>query len=290
MNEQVTLFPILKCDFIMLIKRALTGEPSFTTNPEDAIPGTLTYNCTHEIGQEACKSAFKAQCVWGLPTEDGHVRQEWAEVVLKCIIDYVPSSGDITPLLHNLKFKKGVEESYKILQEANTMAWVSLLMGEVYKFVDKTIETHGERPLFKIPRMQMVNAFVTMCNRAGGLTEEIGRMTLSGTYLVEEIIENRGSFIKYINNTSSCILLQQGTEGYKIALFLSFAQHVQYIATGWTAFVANFQGEHFGIYNKMVSLGNQSAQVARCCWQTHKSSQNHEFISCYRVFRGWLEY
>ncbi|KAF9441225.1 hypothetical protein P691DRAFT_649391, partial [Macrolepiota fuliginosa MF-IS2] len=143
----------------------------------------------------------------------------------------------------------------EVLQEANTMTWASALMGEVYKFVDDTIQAREEAPPFVVLRMQMVKAFVITCNRAGGSTELVGGTTLNGTYLVEEVIKDEDGFIKYINNTSSSILLQPGTEGYEIAIFLSFAQHIQYVATHQMAFVSDFQGEEFEIDESISSIG-----------------------------------
>ena len=66
---------------------------------------------------------------------------------------------------------------------------------------------------------------------------------MTGAYLLEEwITDNRGKFIKFIHNVPCAPLLEPGEEGYDLAEFLVFTQHVQYVKTKGLAYIADYQG------------------------------------------------
>ncbi|KAI6146731.1 hypothetical protein BKA82DRAFT_3980550 [Pisolithus tinctorius] len=65
---------------------------------------------------------------------------------------------------------------------------------------------------------------------------------MTGAYLLEEKIECDGDFTKFIHNCDCVPLLNPDEEGYDIAEFLCFTQHVQYIKTKGLVYIANYQG------------------------------------------------
>ena len=117
----------------------------------------------------------------------------------------------------------------KLSAEINCLRWASALMGIVYTFINKHVETHGAPP-FEIPSMRFVkNALLIGDAKA---------------YMVEEVIdeETDGIFVKYIGNGSVIPLdFLTGPAAYR-AKFLAFAQHVQYLKTKGLAFIGDFQG------------------------------------------------
>ncbi|KAJ7580381.1 hypothetical protein C8J56DRAFT_795016 [Mycena floridula] len=55
--------------------------------------------------------------------------------------------------------------------------------------------------------------------------------TLGGSFLVEEEIQ--GKFMKYILNSCAVPIMRPRDQGYDIAAFLCFCQHVQYLLKDW---------------------------------------------------------
>lgn len=63
-------------------------------------------------------------------------------------------------------------------------------------------------------------------------------------FLLEEVIgEGQGHFRKYVNNVSAVPVPFGNGDDEERALFLAFAQHVQYFKMKKLAFVSNYQGE-----------------------------------------------
>ena len=120
--------------------------------------------------------------------------------------------------------------------EISCLVWARVLLDLVYKFIDKGIALHGEPP-FHIPQMRFVDAALAVEHNMAESTD--GRV-----FLLEEVIgENEGRFRKYVNNVSAVPVPFGNGDDEERALFLTFAQHVQYFKTKKLAFVSDFQGE-----------------------------------------------
>ena len=97
-------------------------------------------------------------------------------------------------------------------------------------------------PPFDIPRVRFVDAGLAL-SYALGVTRYSKVGSIRTTFLIEEFIEGgNNNFIKYIHNLSATPLLDPDEEGYELALFFSFTQHVQYVKTGGLAFIGFVTG------------------------------------------------
>ena len=115
-------------------------------------------------------------------------------------------------------------------KDSNCLCWASALMGIVYNFVYKHIQTHGQ-PSFMIPRMCFVKNALAIDD------------TTHNMYMVEEVIDEavHGTFVKYIGNGSEKLYeFLNGPTAYWAEL--AFSQHVQYLKTKGLAFIGDFQG------------------------------------------------
>ncbi|KAI6154961.1 hypothetical protein BKA82DRAFT_3968254 [Pisolithus tinctorius] len=76
----------------------------------------------------------------------------------------------------------------------------------------------------------------------------------SGVYLLEEKIEGgHAVFKKFIHNMDCGPSLDEYEDGYDIAEFLAFTQHVQYTKTGGLTFISDYQGKCTLIPNSLDS-------------------------------------
>jgi hypothetical protein len=130
----------------------------------------------------------------------------------------------------------GVTQIRNLSMEISCLVWARVLLDLVYKFIEKGIALHGEPP-FHIPQMRFVDAALAVEHNMAESTE--GRV-----FLLEEVIgEDEGRFRKYVNNVSAVPVRFGNGEDEERALFLAFAQHVQYFKTKKLAFVSDYQGE-----------------------------------------------
>ena len=107
-------------------------------------------------------------------------------------------------------------------------------------------------PPFDIPRVRFVDAGLAL-SYAPGVTRYSKVGSIHTAFLIEEFIKGgNNNLIKYIHNSSATPLLDPDEEGYELALFFSFAQHVQYVKTGGLAFISDFQGERNDLAPKIV--------------------------------------
>lgn len=103
----------------------------------------------------------------------------------------------------------------KLSAEINYLCWASALMGIVYDFVDKYIQTHGH-PSFMILRMHLIKNALAIVD------------TTHNIYMVKEVIDEavHGAFVGYIGNGSvKPYEFFDGPAAYW-AEFLAFSQHV----------------------------------------------------------------
>jgi hypothetical protein len=66
--------------------------------------------------------------------------------------------------------------------------------------------------------------------------------SVSVAYLIEELIPDPNSFIKFIHNGTCLPLIDPDEPEYNITEFLVFTQHIQYVKTGGLAYISDYQG------------------------------------------------
>ncbi|KIN98202.1 hypothetical protein M404DRAFT_1005566 [Pisolithus tinctorius Marx 270] len=114
-----------------------------------------------------------------------------------------------------------------------------------YNFIDNAIASATSPPPFDIPRLRFVEAGLALAHSQiskGPVKPKFGG-TLCGVYLLEEKIEGgNGAFTKYIHNMDYEPTMSAGMNGYDIAEFLVFTQHVQYCKTGGLVIISDYQG------------------------------------------------
>ena len=121
----------------------------------------------------------------------------------------------------------------KLTTELNCLRWASALMGLVYNFIDERKTTNGLSPSFTIPEMVFVKSALAISE----IDHEV--------FLLEEFIDEaaEGPFIKYIGNGSVRPYDFHKGEEHRLAEFLSFCQHIQFLKTKGLAIVGDFQGK-----------------------------------------------
>ncbi|KAI6145854.1 hypothetical protein BKA82DRAFT_1009356 [Pisolithus tinctorius] len=114
-----------------------------------------------------------------------------------------------------------------------------------YNFIDNAIASATSPPPFDIPCLRFVEASLALAHSQiskGPVKPKFGG-TLCGVYLLEEKIEGgNGAFTKYIHNMDYEPTMSVGMNGYDIAEFLVFTQHVQYCKTGGLVIISDYQG------------------------------------------------
>ncbi|KAI0086272.1 hypothetical protein BDY19DRAFT_986757 [Irpex rosettiformis] len=120
-----------------------------------------------------------------------------------------------------------------MLVEANCIYWGGALMRLVYDFMENfknNLPPASAASCPSIPDLRFVHCGVAVpsSNKEGPI------------YLLEERIDDK--FVKYILNNSLSPVPHLTGRDLKIALFLCFSQHVQYLDTQENLFLSDFQG------------------------------------------------
>ncbi|KAI5991632.1 hypothetical protein EDD15DRAFT_2368972 [Pisolithus albus] len=159
-----------------------------------------------------------------------------------------PSTSGSGPLAGGsrriIRFSLG-DELPKLHCEANTLYWAKALLTMTYDFIDGAVLSAASVPPFKIPRLRFVEAGLALAHSqfTKGLVKPKFGGTVCGVYLLEEKIEGgSAAFTKYIHNMDCRPSLSADEDGYDIAEFLAFTQHVQYSKTGGLVFISDYQG------------------------------------------------
>ena len=130
----------------------------------------------------------------------------------------------------------GATQGKHLAVELNCLRWGSCLLKEVYDFMS----SNGKELLtFEVPQLRFVGAALA-----------VAQNDLHDTFLVEELIDNDGPFVKYINNNSAQPRNLADPNRARIARFLCFSQHVQWIQTKGLVYISDFQG----LFNRMLVL------------------------------------
>ena len=133
------------------------------------------------------------------------------------------------------------DEQYAISDEGKLLVWSSALLKMVYDFIQAFIAEHDPpQAPFEIEKFRFVSAAVAVAQKP---LENNTSSTHRAVYLLEEILPNPASFVKYIHNNNARLLVSNLSVHFNKAVFLSFVQHAQYQLTHNTMYVSDFQGE-----------------------------------------------
>jgi hypothetical protein len=220
-------------------------QPAFILGDQDLHRGHLGYQANDSpIGIGAFKTAHHARLTVNplVGTGIGTVANEHIVMKRPYYNKGRPQESDELPDQRRIARYTVTDELTKVTVEANILIWATCLMSVTYGFIDRFLgKSHTTVP-FNIPRMRFVKAGIAVGQQAISR-----RSTARAGYLLEEYIDpansQQGPFIKYIHNSNAIPLSEDGEIGYDTALFLCFAQHVQYEKTGHLAYVSDFQGE-----------------------------------------------
>lgn len=220
----VAVFPIESLPLQDLIQHATSHEEDALSSrdPSKAKQAKLW------LGAEIGKGAFKTARRGHLQVADinNFAKAGWRDTILG--IQQVVVKA-VNPMKGKKRSPNAQASLCHLAMESKTHQWAMALLDETMWHVDRIIEEHGA-PDFGIPSVRLVEA---------GVALPVGQNT---AYLIEELINEQIKFVKYINNASStCIKLSDPEEEVR-GLFLSFAQHHQWLVTGRLAFVSDFQG------------------------------------------------
>ena len=170
----------------------------------------------------------------------------------------------------------------ELSKEINCLHWGSALMGIVYDFISKHTEQKGKPP-FKIPNMRFVKSGLAIVDA------NPHNFAPCKVFMIEEVIDEKakGSYVKYIGNSSVLPFDFLTGDAAYWAQFLTFAQHLQYIKTCKLAFVGDFQNK-LNLTNGSDAYWS-SFQVEWIYWQIYRSSLHCTLIRLHRVLRMYRD-
>ena len=175
------------------------------------------------------KVAYKAFCNYVLPDFNSPI---------VCAKQAFEDDGQRTALPRPKKVKlPDYDKHVSMLKtELKTLAWASALLDNVYAFIKKK----KPNAQFDIPQFRFVRA-------ALGEDRKKDQGPKRQAFLIEEYIDetSEGEFTKYINNGIAKPLgatVRVSDTYRRRAEFLCFTQHVQYVISGKTAYVSDYQG------------------------------------------------
>ncbi|KAG0693446.1 hypothetical protein DFH29DRAFT_1007288 [Suillus ampliporus] len=245
-NENVQYYPIPTRPLSVMLKNA--EFLSYNIETVECLMGQLTINLSMPsmLGAGAFKTAHPGWLTLFSPPSSGLGSRTRHEVAVKRAYYQAYPPGTSKP---SLKFKIGryalADEVPKLLKEGNVLYWAQSLLQLTYDFIDRSIASASELPPFQIPQVRFVDGGLAFAFGPLPAPKAGSSMTSSArtVYLVEELIPGgKEEFLKYVHNADSNPLLDESDDGYDLALFFTFTQHVQYVKTRGLAFISDYQG------------------------------------------------
>ncbi|KAJ6466160.1 hypothetical protein C8R47DRAFT_1235093 [Mycena vitilis] len=239
-----------RIEFFHILERPLKDLLSskeyqgFTCDPAEASQGSLGMEKGDYLGIGTFKTAHPAYLTLIHLASDGLGSQPNEAVALK--IMYVRRSQPTSenPDAWVINRLMPVDEHRKIIMEANVLLWATSIMVFTYSFIWHFVKNSPHPPPFEIPEIRFVHAGVAILHEQGRQLNT-SKSAISRSYLVEELIDQRDGFYKFINNASAIPLplpSTAGKSGAAVAEFLAFTQHVQYYKTGGMVYLSDLQG------------------------------------------------
>ncbi|KAJ3730340.1 hypothetical protein C8R42DRAFT_569031 [Lentinula raphanica] len=172
-------------------------------NHHEQILATISYPRSAKAAYGAFKRSYPG-ATSSVPLFSSHLK----EICLKQA--FYRRQADRTPHVY-----EGLSQGAALSTELNCLGWAAALLRTVYRFIkDSQIQ-----PSFHVPQLQYVGAALA-----------VSQNDAHDSFLVEELISD-SPFVKYINNDSAKPAQLANAERSRIARFLAFAQHVQWIKT-----------------------------------------------------------
>ncbi|CAK5283480.1 unnamed protein product [Mycena citricolor] len=125
--------------------------------------------------------------------------------------------------------------------EGNLLLWATSLFDLTDTFVRHQLSKLGEPPSnLVIPDIRFVEGGVAQVHDTVTGTNVVRASSLRRSFIIEELIPSR--FVKFVHNRAAVPHLDPDHPSYHIALYLCFTQHVQYVYTGRSMFLSDYQG------------------------------------------------
>lgn len=245
-HENIQYYPIPTRPLSAMLKNA--KFLSYDIETVECSMGQLTFNpsTASMLGAGAFKTAHPGWLTLFSPPSSGLGSQTRHDVAVKRAYYKANPPGTSKA---SVKCKIGryalADEVPKLLKEGNVLYWAWSLLQLTYDFIDRSIISASELPPFKIPQVRFVDAGLAFAFGPLPAPKASSSMTSSAraVYLVEELIPGRNEdFLKYVHNMDSNPLLDESDDGYDLALFFTFTQHIQYVKTRGLAFISDYQG------------------------------------------------
>lgn len=239
----------------------------FTCDPQHACQGTLAVEFSENIGV----GTFKTTHLGHLSLF--HVRPEGLGNVPNHLVAakrmYVKWKKNADPHSSTIGRHPAADEYALTVQEANLLYWASSLMGFTYSFIHHAISQAATKPPFDIPELRFVHAGVAVAHDQVSGRRVADASSVHRTFLLEELIDTETEeFVKFIHNGSALPLLDPVDPLYKIAEFLCFTQHVQYLKSDGAVFLSDLQGTWTF---KMTEMTLIFFQAQKLCSPTRRS-------------------
>jgi hypothetical protein len=153
----------------------------------------------------------------------------------------------------------GLTELKMLMMECMCLEWATALLKITDDFVTHELQRLGH-PNFPIPKARFIQAMIAMISLSNNKDK---------SFMIEEWIDsNSGAeFEKYICNCDAtpCLADLASPEAHRIAEYLCFAQHVQWVKTKSLAFTSDFQGK-FSLPAHVSDCSLNSELMLRCQW------------------------
>lgn len=253
--------PINLCPFDKILKDcqctqsdAADNRAAWQFDPMGGLAGHLTVNKSQKglVGVGAFKTAHDRVLSLVSLIPSGLGSEQRQKVVIKQPFFRSHSATGKVNIIQRYTFATDLS---KLFREANILYWAKSLLDLTYMFIDTAIESSAAPP-FKVPQLRFVDARLA-------LVHSPALKSATGVYLVEEkIVCGRNEFVKFIHNCDFGPSIKSDEDGYDIAKFLVFTQHVQYVKTKGLAFISDYQGKYIASYTPYLvgdqDLGNSS--------------------------------
>ncbi|KAJ7592345.1 hypothetical protein C8J56DRAFT_781229, partial [Mycena floridula] len=150
-----------------------------------------------------------------------------------------------------------------------------------YDFMDREVESHNiPFPPFSVAKLRprFVECGIALAMQSG---------TLGGSLIEEEI---QGEFMKYVLNSRAVPIMCPRDQGYDIAAFLCFCQHVQYLKTGGLAYISDYQGAGDLLTDLQIMTLRQLAQDKDLLFGDGNIVEAFEWFPVEHIYKEWCSW